>query len=339
MTLARLLASPFSRFRAAPSQLPPSPTARTTTRRLHRPIAPEHPPWVSPTSSPTPGRRSPTRRPTPKPQSRAAPAQRHPRPAPTRSRAPRPRSTSRTRRRAGLTSRATSPAAAATTTSPRTRTRTRTSPTQRRSSRRVSLPRTRAPCDRADSLAECTESKECHAPKHHYDECVERVTGQIEKDGQASEDCVEECTPSPVSACAAPSNTRQSSTSPTAPPNAPPPSSSPSSSRRARHPPAPTTPASQWQLATLQSRRVDNDTSWMTVDMRLMFRISLYYFLLPRHVTLRALVMNRNPHRLQNRAPPRVIAHARPMAPPARLPRLRAHRASIALLHALTQAS
>jgi hypothetical protein len=42
---------------------------------------------------------------------------------------------------------------------------------------------------------ECAESKECHAPKHHYDECVERVTGQIENDGKASEDCVEECTP------------------------------------------------------------------------------------------------------------------------------------------------
>jgi hypothetical protein len=48
--------------------------------------------------------------------------------------------------------------------------------------------------DRADSnLTECAESKECHAPKHHYDECVERVTGQIENDGKASEDCVEEC--------------------------------------------------------------------------------------------------------------------------------------------------
>jgi hypothetical protein len=41
---------------------------------------------------------------------------------------------------------------------------------------------------------ECAESKECHGPKHHYDECVERVTGQIENDGKASEDCVEECT-------------------------------------------------------------------------------------------------------------------------------------------------
>ena len=41
---------------------------------------------------------------------------------------------------------------------------------------------------------ECAESKECHPAKHHYDECVERVTGQIENDGKASEDCVEECT-------------------------------------------------------------------------------------------------------------------------------------------------
>lgn len=40
---------------------------------------------------------------------------------------------------------------------------------------------------------ECAESKACHGPKHHYDECVERVTGQIENDGKASEDCVEEC--------------------------------------------------------------------------------------------------------------------------------------------------
>ena len=40
---------------------------------------------------------------------------------------------------------------------------------------------------------ECAESKSCSGPKHHYDECVERVTGQIEKDGKAKEDCVEEC--------------------------------------------------------------------------------------------------------------------------------------------------
>ncbi|KAF1829527.1 ubiquinol-cytochrome c reductase complex 17 kd protein-like protein [Decorospora gaudefroyi] len=39
---------------------------------------------------------------------------------------------------------------------------------------------------------ECAESKECHAPKHHYDECAQRVTNQIENDGKANEDCVEE---------------------------------------------------------------------------------------------------------------------------------------------------
>ena len=44
---------------------------------------------------------------------------------------------------------------------------------------------------------ECAESKECHPAKHHYDECVERVTGQIENDGKASEDCVEECKSTP----------------------------------------------------------------------------------------------------------------------------------------------
>jgi hypothetical protein len=44
------------------------------------------------------------------------------------------------------------------------------------------------------SFTECAESKECHGPKHHYDECAQRVTGQIENDGKASEDCVEECT-------------------------------------------------------------------------------------------------------------------------------------------------
>jgi hypothetical protein len=43
------------------------------------------------------------------------------------------------------------------------------------------------------AYTECAESKQCHGPKHHYDECVERVTGQIDNDGKASEDCVEEC--------------------------------------------------------------------------------------------------------------------------------------------------
>ncbi|OBT63687.1 hypothetical protein VE03_06177 [Pseudogymnoascus sp. 23342-1-I1] len=53
--------------------------------------------------------------------------------------------------------------------------------------------------------AECREAKECAAPKHHFDECVERVTA-AESNGGAKEDCVEEffhlahC----ATACAAP---------------------------------------------------------------------------------------------------------------------------------------
>ena len=43
------------------------------------------------------------------------------------------------------------------------------------------------------ATTECAESKTCSGPKHHYEECVERVTGQIENDGKAKEDCVEEC--------------------------------------------------------------------------------------------------------------------------------------------------
>ncbi|KIW02488.1 uncharacterized protein PV09_06291 [Verruconis gallopava] len=40
---------------------------------------------------------------------------------------------------------------------------------------------------------ECAESKECAPYKHHYDECVERVTKkQEENDGKSDEDCVEE---------------------------------------------------------------------------------------------------------------------------------------------------
>lgn len=52
---------------------------------------------------------------------------------------------------------------------------------------------------------ECMQSKQCAPAKHHYDECVERVTSQ-EADGGAKEDCVEEffhlahC----ATACAAP---------------------------------------------------------------------------------------------------------------------------------------
>ncbi|RDW88964.1 hypothetical protein BP6252_00996 [Coleophoma cylindrospora] len=41
---------------------------------------------------------------------------------------------------------------------------------------------------------ECKESKQCSGPKHHFDECVERVTGASESDDKKgpSEDCVEE---------------------------------------------------------------------------------------------------------------------------------------------------
>ena len=42
--------------------------------------------------------------------------------------------------------------------------------------------------------AECAESKQCAPHKHHYEECAERVTKQMEEnDGKAKEDCVEEC--------------------------------------------------------------------------------------------------------------------------------------------------
>ncbi|RDW94456.1 hypothetical protein BP5796_00219 [Coleophoma crateriformis] len=41
---------------------------------------------------------------------------------------------------------------------------------------------------------ECKESKQCSGPKHHFDECVERVTGASESEDKKgpSEDCVEE---------------------------------------------------------------------------------------------------------------------------------------------------
>ncbi|KAF2798482.1 Non-heme 11 kDa protein of cytochrome bc1 complex [Melanomma pulvis-pyrius CBS 109.77] len=61
--------------------------------------------------------------------------------------------------------------------------------------------------DPKDELEEeCRNSQGCAQPKHHFDECQERVTGQIESDGKAKEDCVEEffhlahC----VTSCAAP---------------------------------------------------------------------------------------------------------------------------------------
>lgn len=40
---------------------------------------------------------------------------------------------------------------------------------------------------------ECKNSPQCSPAKHHFDECVERVHQQ-ESEGEAKEDCVEECT-------------------------------------------------------------------------------------------------------------------------------------------------
>lgn len=101
------------------------------------------------------------------------------------------------------------------------------------------------------TFTECKESKQCAPAKHHYDECVERVTSQ-ESDGGAKEDCVEECksiseqiycvleigeewprcarlptTPSPMLTA----HNAQSSTSPTAQRRAPRPSCGPSSDK------------------------------------------------------------------------------------------------------------
>lgn len=47
--------------------------------------------------------------------------------------------------------------------------------------------------DPKDKLeAECKESKQCSSTKHHYDECVDRVTSAINEDRKPGEDCVEE---------------------------------------------------------------------------------------------------------------------------------------------------
>lgn len=44
-----------------------------------------------------------------------------------------------------------------------------------------------------EPCTECRNSKQCSPAKHHFDECVERVTS-AESEGGAKEDCVEECT-------------------------------------------------------------------------------------------------------------------------------------------------
>lgn len=44
-------------------------------------------------------------------------------------------------------------------------------------------------------MSECANSSQCAPYKHHYDECVERVTRQEEDEDYngPKEDCVEEC--------------------------------------------------------------------------------------------------------------------------------------------------
>ncbi|KAL8392430.1 hypothetical protein RB595_002574 [Gaeumannomyces hyphopodioides] len=39
---------------------------------------------------------------------------------------------------------------------------------------------------------ECKNSKQCSPAKHHYDECIERVTNSSSSDSEEKEDCVEE---------------------------------------------------------------------------------------------------------------------------------------------------
>lgn len=133
-------------------------------------------------------------------------------------------------------------------------------------------------------MTECRNSKECHGPKHHYDECVERVTGQIDNDGKATEDCVEECMSSHGRYACAEKLTQFSL----------PPCSLRDPVRRtqALRSPQVNLPVSRprrplprrihdsivgrWPL----DRRTRQDTSRMTVNTRVMFRITLYY--LPR---------------------------------------------------------
>lgn len=58
----------------------------------------------------------------------------------------------------------------------------------------------------ADPVAECKNAPACAPAKHHFDECTERVTKAIDEDGEANEDCVEECTYIPYSARHRPSH-------------------------------------------------------------------------------------------------------------------------------------
>lgn len=50
--------------------------------------------------------------------------------------------------------------------------------------------------DITSQWTECARSAQCSGYKHHFDECVERVTAQQEDPDHKGpkEDCVEECT-------------------------------------------------------------------------------------------------------------------------------------------------
>jgi hypothetical protein len=128
---------------------------------------------------------------------------------------------------------------------------------------------------------ECAESKECHGPKHHYDECVERVTGQIENDGKASEDCVEECTSLD---CSRAVTTADIPSLPSCPLRDP--MRCPQALRSAQvNISQPTTiacrircPSSRLDTdSTLLNVKDRDDTSWMTANTEVMFRITVLF--------------------------------------------------------------
>lgn len=80
---------------------------------------------------------------------------------------------------------------------------------------------------------ECARSAQCIGYKHHYQECVERVTAQHEDESYKGpkEDCVEECKRPPILSDAPVLTTLQFSIYNIVPPNVLPPSSSNSSSK------------------------------------------------------------------------------------------------------------
>ena len=52
---------------------------------------------------------------------------------------------------------------------------------------------------------ECEKTSECKPAKHHYDECVDRVTAAADSEKGTKEDCIEECKSSPATGDIAPS--------------------------------------------------------------------------------------------------------------------------------------